>query len=67
MIDTNQPDFVEAAMYMPATGPFAGQYIATCARDKCGYLSKLALLRFQNINENIYLPMTHLSVSRATI
>lgn len=67
MIDINQPDFVEAAMYMPSTGPFAGQYIATCARDQCGYFGKLALLQFQNVNETIYLPVTHLSVSRATI
>jgi hypothetical protein len=67
MIDLNQPDFVEAAMYMPVTGPFAGQYIATCARDKCGYFGKLPLPRFQNVDGTICLPMTHISVPGATI
>ena len=41
MIDVDQPDFVEAAMYMPSSGPFAGQYIAMCARDRCEYFGKL--------------------------
>ena len=48
MVDVNQPDFVEAAMYMPATGPFAGQYISTCAQDKCGYFGEPVLMRFQD-------------------
>lgn len=31
-------DFVEAAMYFTTTGSHAGQYIASCAKDQCGYL-----------------------------
>lgn len=47
MMDLNQLDFIKAAIYMWAMGPFAGQYIATCAQDKCGYFGKPALLWFQ--------------------
>lgn len=40
LADENQPDFVEAAIYAAADGPLAGKYIATCARDLCGYIGK---------------------------
>jgi hypothetical protein len=39
-INVMGPDFVEAAIYMVSVGPHAGQYIASCARDLCGYFGK---------------------------
>jgi hypothetical protein len=43
MTDPNQPDFVEAAIYVVTAGPFSGQYVASCARDQCGYFGELWL------------------------
>jgi len=40
LADENQPDFVEAAIYMATDGPLAGKYVASCARDLCGYFGK---------------------------
>lgn len=40
-ISEAQPDFVEAAIYLAPTGPNAGYYVASCARDECGYLGEL--------------------------
>lgn len=40
LIDENGPDYVEAAMYMAAVGTFAGKYVISCAKDRCGYLGK---------------------------
>ena len=34
------PDFVKAAMYFATVGPHAGQYVAGCTEDKCGYIGK---------------------------
>jgi hypothetical protein len=31
---------VESAMYVATIGPLAGQYVAGCAKEKCGYLGK---------------------------
>lgn len=31
-------DFVEAAIYAPLSGAYAEEYIAECARSRCGYL-----------------------------
>jgi hypothetical protein len=41
MAETTQPDFVEAPIYMALVGPCAGEYVASCARDRCGYFGKL--------------------------
>ena len=30
--------YVEAAMYLATSGPFAGEYVAQCATGECGYL-----------------------------
>ena len=32
--------YVEAAIFVPLTGEFTGEYIATCASDSCGYWSE---------------------------
>ena len=40
LMDLGGPAFVEAAIYMVRKGPLAGQYIASCARDVCGYIGK---------------------------
>jgi hypothetical protein len=46
MKDGDAPDFVEAAMYLATAGPFAGQYLIGCARDKCGYLGEWGRLSY---------------------
>jgi len=40
MVDETNPDFVEAAIYMASDGGQAGKYIATCAKDECGYYGR---------------------------
>jgi len=40
MMHVNGPDIVESAIRVSTTGPFAGEYVAMCARDECGYLGK---------------------------
>jgi hypothetical protein len=40
MTDTTIPDFVEAAIYVAYDGNHTGQYVATCAKDLCGYIGK---------------------------
>lgn len=41
LIYPNGPDFVESAMYFATTGSHAGLYVASCAKNKCGYLGEL--------------------------
>jgi hypothetical protein len=36
--------FVEAAIYIPVFGRYAGEYVAECAKSECGYLG---LCQFQ--------------------
>ena len=33
-----EPCFAEAAIYMPGVGRYEGEYIAECAKSRCGYL-----------------------------
>ena len=40
MLDASAPDFVEAVIDMDPSGKHAGQYVAACAKDRCGYLGK---------------------------
>lgn len=40
MMDTAKPDFMEAAIYKACQGREAGQYVATCAKDECGYVGE---------------------------
>jgi hypothetical protein len=40
MVNQDGPEFVEAAIYMVRTGHLAGQYVASCALDQCGYLGE---------------------------
>jgi hypothetical protein len=37
MVDANKPDFIEAAIYKASVSEQAGQYVATCVKDECGY------------------------------
>jgi hypothetical protein len=39
-IDSNAPDFVESAMYIVDSGPFTGEYVAACAKDRCKYFGE---------------------------
>jgi hypothetical protein len=40
--DPNAPDYVEAAIYRVRSSTLSesGEYVASCARDKCGYFGK---------------------------
>jgi hypothetical protein len=38
MMDAARADFIEAAIYKARKGREAGQYVATCAKDECGYM-----------------------------
>jgi hypothetical protein len=38
LLEEGEPDFVESAIYMPTSGPWAGFYVASCARERCAYL-----------------------------
>jgi hypothetical protein len=40
MIDGNGPDYVESAIYEVSLGLFRGEYVASCARERCGYVGK---------------------------
>jgi len=40
------PDFVESTIYVPTTGPWAGLYVATCAKERCAYIGKCFVLEF---------------------
>jgi len=35
---SGEPQFTEAAMYVPIFGRYAGEYVAECAKSRCGYL-----------------------------
>ena len=37
-------DFVEAAIYLVTSGAYAGEYVASCATDNCGYLGEFCCL-----------------------
>jgi hypothetical protein len=40
LVDQNGPDFVEAAIYVVSTGALSGEYVASCALEKCGYFGR---------------------------
>jgi hypothetical protein len=40
ILTNGEVTFTEAAIFMETSGRRAGQYLARCARDSCGYLSK---------------------------
>jgi hypothetical protein len=42
--------FIETAIFVATSGPYVGQYIAACARGRCGYLGEL-------ISESLSLPL----------
>jgi hypothetical protein len=44
LLEASLPDFVESTIYMPTHGPWAGHYVAACARDRCAYIGKRELL-----------------------
>jgi hypothetical protein len=35
-----KPDFIEAAIYKASEGEYGGQYVAACAKNKCGYIGE---------------------------
>jgi len=39
-MDAMKPDFIEAAIYIASEGEQAGRYVATCAKNLCGYACK---------------------------
>jgi hypothetical protein len=40
MMDPARLNFVEAAIYMASQGEQAGQYVAACAKEECGYFGE---------------------------
>jgi hypothetical protein len=40
MIDMSKPDFIESAIYIASNGEQAGQFVAACAKGKCGYFGE---------------------------
>ena len=44
LINPTGPDFVEAAIYLATSGTYVGQYVASCAKDNCGYLGEFHYL-----------------------
>jgi hypothetical protein len=39
--DSATADYVETTILVATFGPYFGEYVARCALNKCGYLSKL--------------------------
>lgn len=37
-------DYTESAMYLAPHGPYAGEYVAGCASEHCGYIGKFNLI-----------------------
>jgi hypothetical protein len=37
---TEEPTFTEAAIYLPVFGRYAGEYVAECAKSRCGYMGQ---------------------------
>ena len=48
LLDKNGPDYIKAAMYMAIIGSYTGQYVISCANDKCGYLGNNEMLLWRN-------------------
>jgi hypothetical protein len=44
-----EPKDTETAIYIARSGEFAGQYVAGCASDSCGYLGKLMLQSYRRV------------------
>jgi hypothetical protein len=40
LVDQNGPDFVEAAIYVVSTGALSGEYVTSCALERCDYFGK---------------------------
>jgi hypothetical protein len=40
LADQHGPDFVEAAIYVVPRGMLSGEYVASCASEKCSYFGK---------------------------
>ena len=58
--DAEQPAFTEAAIYIAVTQDMAGEYVASCAKDRCGYHGK-SMSKPEGIYAYIY-PKSSLSV-----
>lgn len=37
---SEEPDFTEAAIYIPVFGRYGGEYVAACANNRCGYVGQ---------------------------
>jgi hypothetical protein len=46
LLEAGLPDCVESTIYLPTSGPWAGLYVATCARERCAYIGKCFVLEF---------------------
>jgi hypothetical protein len=37
---STEPRFIEAAIYIPILGRYTGEYVAACAKSRCGYIGQ---------------------------
>jgi hypothetical protein len=58
MMDVSEPDFVKAAVCMATDSEQAGKYVATCAKDVCGYCGKPSLSVSYTLRQLTYLGST---------
>ena len=40
---SEEPGFIEAAIYIPVFGHCGGEYVAACAKNRCGYTGEYEL------------------------
>jgi hypothetical protein len=40
---TKEATFIEAAIYVPMFGYYKGEYVAQCAKNRCGYVGEATL------------------------
>ena len=48
--DHGEPAFIESAIFCVVEGDFIGEYVACCARDRCGYYGQLLYTLFQGLD-----------------
>jgi len=59
------PDFVETAIYLATSGTYAGEYVASCAKDNCGYLGEFRCLPAVRLVLDLVMLITSISTNRA--
>jgi hypothetical protein len=50
---SEEPSFIEAAIYIPLFGRCAGEYVAACAKSQCGYVGQSPFTRPREMHVHI--------------